>query len=50
LGHEKGGAMTKDSLMAMKDLEDHEIRSQLALLYRKFTDQLMQSLVSLGAP
>ena len=50
LGHEKGGAMTKDSLMAMKDLEDHEIRTQLAHLYRKFTDQLMQSLVSLGAP
>lgn len=50
LGDKHGGAMTKDSLHAMKDLDDHEIRAQLSHLYRKFTDQLMQSLVMLGAP
>ena len=29
---------------------DHEVRSELAMLYRRFTDQLMTSLATLGAP
>ena len=50
LGHEHGGGMTKESLEEIAGLEDHEIRAQLAQLYRKFTDQLMESMLQLGAP
>ena len=50
LGHEHGGGMTKESLEKIAGLEDHEIRAQLAQLYRKFTDQLMESMLQLGAP
>jgi hypothetical protein len=34
----------------MADLDKHEIKSRIAALYRKFTDQLMTSLGELGAP
>jgi 1-acyl-sn-glycerol-3-phosphate acyltransferase len=50
LAHEHGGAMTKETLEEIAGLEDHEIRAQLAQLYRKFTDQLMESMLQLGAP
>ena len=45
-----GGGITKDDLMKMKLLGEHEIKSQLASLYRKFTDQIMNSIAGLGAP
>jgi len=50
LGHEHGGAVTSEDLEQMATLEDHEIRAELAQLYRKFTDQLMKSMLELGAP
>jgi hypothetical protein len=50
LGHEAGGNHTLESLKTLSQLEDHEIRSELARLYRDFTDQLMGSLQALGAP
>ena len=50
LGHEKGGAMTVEGLTQISMLEDHEVRTALAGLYRKFTDQLMTSMKALGAP
>jgi 1-acyl-sn-glycerol-3-phosphate acyltransferase len=45
-----GGDMSSDSLSAIAQGEDHEIRAALAKLYRKFTDQLMGSIAALGAP
>ena len=45
-----GGAMTPESIEQLAMLDDHEIKSAIAKLYRKFTDQLMQSISSLGAP
>ena len=45
-----GGAMTIAALKKMAELEEHEIKSEIAKLYRKFTDQLMNSISSLGAP
>ena len=45
-----GGGMTPESIEQLAMLEDHEIKSAIAKLYRKFTDQLMQSISSLGAP
>lgn len=45
-----GGDMNSDSLSAIAQGEDHEIRAALAKLYRKFTDQLMGSIAALGAP
>ena len=50
LGHGHGGAVTSEDLEKIAALEDHEIRAQLAQLYRKFTDQLMMSMHELGAP
>ena len=50
LGHQDGGAMTPQSLNRFAAMEDHEVRSELAMLYRRFTDQLMASLATLGAP
>ena len=50
LGHEDGGGMTAESLEQLSKGEDHEIRATLAALYRRFTDQLMQSMKALGAP
>ena len=45
-----GGGMTPESIEQLAMLDDHEIKSAIAKLYRKFTDQLMQSISSLGAP
>ena len=50
LSRPDGGGITKDDLMKIKLLEEHEIKSQLASLYRKFTDQIMNSIAGLGAP
>ena len=45
-----GGSQTAESLNQLSQKEEHEIRSQLAALYRQFTDQLMGSMQGLGAP
>ena len=50
LEHENGGGMTSTQLLELAEMEDHEIRSSLANLYRKFTDQIMASISTLGAP
>ena len=50
LGHEHGGDTSSSQLREFAHLEDHEIRAHLAQLYRKFTDQLMESMLALGAP
>ena len=50
LEHENGGNMTPTQLIAFGEQDDHEIRSSLANLYRKFTDQIMASISTLGAP
>jgi len=42
--------MDAESLNAIAQGEDHEIRAALSKLYRKFTDQLMGSISALGAP
>ena len=50
LGSADGGNMTPASLQSLAQAEDHEVRSELARMYRTFTDQLMASLTALGAP
>lgn len=45
-----GGDMNSESLSAIAQGEEHEIRAALAKLYRKFTDQIMGSITALGAP
>ena len=50
LENPKGGAMNAENLEHLLAKERHEIKTVLAGLYRKFTDQLMQSITSLGAP
>ncbi len=42
--------ITSENLEQLLAKERHEIKTVLAGLYRKFTDQLMQSITSLGAP
>ncbi|MBP66393.1 MAG: hypothetical protein CMA67_03955, partial [Euryarchaeota archaeon] len=50
LVNDNGGAMTANKITQISKLEEHEIKTEIAKLYRKFTDQLMQSMTSLGAP
>ena len=50
LGHQSGGNHTLASLTELAQRDEHEIRAELAHLYRKFTDQLMGSVSALGAP
>ena len=50
LGDENGGNVSAQELVELAGKEEHEVRSYLAGLYRKFTDQLMGSLTALGAP
>ena len=50
LSHPKGGNMSVESLLALRQKEEHEIRKELSNLYRKFTDQLIGSISALGAP
>jgi len=50
LSNPKGGGITKGDLIELKSLDEHEIKSRLATLYRKFTDQIMYSIAELGAP
>ena len=45
-----GGNVSENDLITLSEQEEHEIKSTLAALYRKFTDQLMKSIESLGAP
>ena len=45
-----GGDMTASDLHALAQRDEHEIRAELAQLYRSFTDQLMASMSALGAP
>ena len=46
----KGGNISVKELKSLKNKEEHEIKAQLASLYRKFTDQLMATIKHLGAP
>lgn len=50
LGNEGGGDYTAEKLEQLAGQEEHEIRAELARLYRRFTDQLMATLAALGAP
>jgi len=50
LSDPNGGNITKKDLSKLKNMESNEIKSQLATLYRKFTDQIMNSITELGAP
>jgi len=50
LSSENGGNLTTKDIEMIEKLEEQEIKSSIAALYRKFTDQLMQSIHSLGAP
>lgn len=50
LGHQFGGNHSLTSLSELAQQDEHEIRAELARLYRRFTDQLMGSLSALGAP
>ena len=45
-----GGNQSAASLKELAEREEHEIRSELASMYRRFTDQLMGSILALGAP
>jgi 1-acyl-sn-glycerol-3-phosphate acyltransferase len=45
-----GGSTNAEQLTELSNKEEHEIRSTLASLYRKYTDQLMTSISHLGAP
>ena len=45
-----GGAMNTEKLEQLLTKEKHEVKTAIAGLYRKFTDQLMHSISSLGAP
>jgi 1-acyl-sn-glycerol-3-phosphate acyltransferase len=45
-----GGNQSVSSLKQLAEKEEHEIRSELASLFRRFTDQLMGSIQALGAP
>ena len=47
---ESGGNVNLESIEKMKNLEEPELRAQVSKLYRKFTDQLMETLLQLGAP
>jgi hypothetical protein len=42
--------MNSKTLENLLTKDKHEIKSTIAGLYRKFTDQLMQSIGTLGAP
>ena len=48
--NENGGNMKAEQLIELSTQEEHEVRSVLSSLYRKFTDQLMGSISALGAP
>ena len=50
LGNPQGGAMTAEQIEELAQQDEPEIKAAIAKLYRKFTDQLMQSISSLGAP
>jgi hypothetical protein len=45
-----GGNQTAETLQQLSTKEEHEIRAELAVMYRRFTDQLMGSIHGLGAP
>jgi 1-acyl-sn-glycerol-3-phosphate acyltransferase len=45
-----GGNTNAQDLVQLSTKEEHEIRASLASLYRKFTDQIMESISALGAP
>jgi 1-acyl-sn-glycerol-3-phosphate acyltransferase len=50
LGDAQGGGQSVDSLNRLARQDEAQIRAQHAKLCRKFTDQLMGSLLALGAP
>ncbi len=50
LVHPNGGGQDEDTIVSITSLSDAERRDAMRKLYRKFTDQLMGSIKSLGAP
>lgn len=50
LAHPEGGAMTVEQLQQLAQEDEHLVRTELAKLFRLFTDQLMGTLSDLGAP
>ena len=50
LGSPSGGNIGPEALQALAQQDEHEVRAELARLYRSFTDQLMVSMAALGAP
>ena len=50
LGSTSGGNIGPEALQALAQQDEHEVRAELARLYRSFTDQLMASMAALGAP
>ena len=50
LGSPSGGNIGLEALQALAQQDEHEVRAELAKLYRSFTDQLMVSMAALGAP
>ena len=50
LGSESGGNFTSSQLGNLVDIDEHGKTSILKVLYRNFTDQLMATIESMGAP
>ena len=50
LASEHGGNQSPSSLQVLSKADEHEIRAELARLFRQFTDQLMGTLAESGAP
>ena len=50
LGSTEGGGQSTTSLQQLAENDEHEIRAELARLFRRFTDQLMATLLANGAP
>jgi hypothetical protein len=48
--HPEGGGYSEEGLQSIADAEDSEREKEMAMLYRRFTDQLMGTLSALGAP
>ena len=45
-----GAGFSDDDIQNVSELDEHGQRSMMKALYRKFTDQLIENLRTLGAP
>ena len=50
LGSEDGGNFTSSQLGNLIEIDEHGKSSIMKVLYRDFTDQLMSTIESMGAP